>query len=70
MMVRMSREETLQMKLAALTDEHRRLDDKVDALAADPMISSFELRRLKKRKLALRDAIEIVRDRLTPDIIA
>lgn len=69
-MVLMSSEETLLMKLEALADEHRLLNIEVDRLSVDPMSSQLTLRRLKKRKLALKDEIERVRDRLRPDIIA
>ena len=69
-MVRMTPEETRRMKLAALTEEHRQLNAHVDKLSNDPMVSALEIQRLKKRKLALRDAIVALQDQLTPDIIA
>lgn len=69
-MVVMSPEETLRMKLEALLNEHKRLNDVVDEMSAGGPFASIELQRMKKRKLALKDEISKLRDRLTPDIIA
>lgn len=66
----MTPEETLRVKLQALLDEHRRLNDAVDDLGAAAGFPSIELQRLKKRKLALKDQINALQDRLRPDIIA
>ena len=66
----MSREEAVRVKLEALLAEHRRLDEEVDALSARGLATSLELQRLKKRRLALKDQITALRDRITPDIIA
>jgi hypothetical protein len=67
----MSAEETLRMKLEALMAEHRRLDLEVADLATRAAGAlQLELQRLKRRKLALKDEITVLRDRLEPDIIA
>jgi hypothetical protein len=39
-------------------------------LATSPIAPSLELQRLKRRKLALKDRMMVLRDRLNPDIIA
>jgi hypothetical protein len=57
-------------RLAALRTEHRALDDRIAALAETVFADQLELRRLKKRKLALRDEIARLEDEITPDIIA
>ena len=65
----MQTEEVLRMKLDALKREHRDLDTAIGALeerATDPLT----VKRLKKKKLALKDQITQIEDRLTPDIIA
>ncbi|MGR3514009.1 MAG: YdcH family protein [Paracoccaceae bacterium] len=65
----METDEVLQIKLEALKREHRDLDAAIQALeekGTDP----FAVRRLKKQKLALKDRIAVLEDRLTPDIIA
>lgn len=66
----MDGEVELRARLATLRTEHRALDDWIAALAASPMSDQLEIRRLKKRKLALRDEIARVEDQITPDIIA
>lgn len=66
----LSREETLKIKLRALLEEHRRVDDAVAAMAERPAPESLELQRMKRRKLALKDEITAVQDQITPDIIA
>ena len=50
--------ETNQRKLEELRTEHRDLDDVVERLAKDPSVDPLELRRLKKRKLHLKDIIK------------
>lgn len=66
----MSRAEALRVKLDALLTEHRRLDEEVDTLSERGLTPSLELQRLKRRRLALKDEIAALRDRITPDIIA
>jgi hypothetical protein len=58
------------MRLHELELEHHDLDDIIDRLAADPAQDQLQLRRLKKRKLVLKDQIRKLRGRLIPDIIA
>lgn len=57
-------------RLAALRTEHRLLDTAIEALRADPTSDQLEIARLKKRKLRLRDEIELLADLAVPDIIA
>ncbi|MBM2577395.1 DUF465 domain-containing protein [Jannaschia sp. Os4] len=66
----MDTEEVLRAKLGLLRQEHRDLDDAIAALEEAPRPDQLAVRRLKKRKLALKDEIARVEDRLTPDIIA
>lgn len=60
----------LQTKLVALRQEHRDLDDAISALVGTGVFDQLKLRRLKKRKLALKDEISNLEDQLLPDIIA
>lgn len=66
----MSREETLRVKLDQLRQEHRDLDDAISALGATTAPDQLALRRLKKKKLALKDEMARIEDELYPDIIA
>jgi hypothetical protein len=66
----MTREDVLRIKLELLLREHRDLDDAITALDAEGRADQLTLRRLKKRKLHLKDEITRIEDELTPDIIA
>ena len=63
-------EREIRRELAELREEHRDLDAAIAALAEEPMPDTIRLQRLKKRKLALKDRIAKLDDRLLPDIIA
>ena len=56
--------------LEMLRAEHRRLDQEIESLLRDGVADQLEVARLKKRKLLLKDEIQQLSDRLTPDIIA
>lgn len=56
--------------LAQLMTEHRDLDAAIVSLEEGASIDQLQLRRLKRRKLQLRDRIADLETRLLPDIIA
>ena len=56
--------------LALLKAEHRRLDEEIELLRISGNCDQLELARMKKRKLALKDEIQQLSDRIVPDIIA
>ena len=58
------------LDLAGLKAEHRRLDERIQAMSADGTVDQLELARLKKRKLLLKDQIQQIEDSNIPDIIA
>jgi len=58
------------VRLQALEVEHHDLDDVIGRLVGDLSQDQLQLRRLKKRKLVLKDQIQRLRARLIPDIIA
>lgn len=66
----MPRADVLRVKLEYLQREHRDLDDAIAALHAGGLVDPLTLRRLKKRKLMLKDEITRISDEITPDIIA
>ena len=68
--VSLKTEEILQIELEVLKQEHRDLDEAVKALEERGIQDQLTIQRLKKKKLALKDKIAVIEDRLTPDIIA
>ena len=68
--VSLKTEEILQIELGVLKQEHRDLDEAVKALEERGLRDQLTIQRLKKKKLALKDKIAVIEDRLTPDIIA
>ncbi len=62
--------EMLRAKLHELTMEHRDLDEVINHLSTDPAFDQLQLRRLKKRKLVIKDQIAKLRSKLIPDIEA
>ena len=56
--------------LDALKAEHRQLDEQIKLLASEPTGDQLELARLKRRKLLLKDKIQLMIDSSVPDIIA
>lgn len=60
----------LREQLAKLRAEHRELDEEIIALEVSGAADQLLIKRLKKKKLALKDQITIVEDQLLPDIIA
>ena len=63
-------ERELREQLVRLRAEHRELDVQISAEAASPTCDQLQIKRLKKRKLALKDRIAAIEDQLFPDIIA
>ena len=59
-----------QAMMELMKAEHRRLDQEIDRMRDAGNCDQLELARLKKRKLHLKDEIEQLADRITPDIIA
>ena len=57
-------------RLEFLRLEHRDLDAAIEALRRTTAADQLQLARLKKRKLRLRDEIQMLEDMLVPDIIA
>jgi len=66
----LNHEEVLRIKLEVLRREHRDLDEAIAAMTDRVTSDPLTLKRLKKRKLALKDQIARIADELTPDIIA
>ena len=65
-------EETAELRgrLIQYQQEHRDLDDAIEALSGQVGFDQLRVQRLKKRKLWLKDMISLLEDELKPDIIA
>jgi len=57
-------------RLRELRVSHRDLDYLIDRLQEDPMVDQLRIRRLKKRKLLLKDMITMLESELIPDLDA
>lgn len=56
--------------LAELREEHRDLDEAIIRLSEDPSVDQLQLRRMKKRKLKLKDWMTFLESQLIPDMDA
>ncbi len=50
--------------------EHRDLDEAIERLGGQPGVDEIRLRRLKKRKLQIKDSIALLQMQLVPDVPA
>lgn len=57
-------------KIKELRVEHRDLDDVIAKLSENLVVDQLLVRRIKKRKLQLKDLIAKLEDKLIPDIEA
>ncbi|MGI9205169.1 MAG: DUF465 domain-containing protein [Woeseiaceae bacterium] len=57
-------------RLRELRVSHRDLDYLIDTLSHDPIIDQLRLRRLKKKRLVLKDMISQLESELIPDMDA
>ncbi len=60
----------IERRIADLREEHKDLDDAIQALEERYQPDMLQIARLKRKKLALKDEIGRLEDQLTPDIIA
>jgi hypothetical protein len=62
--------EDIRRRIAILQVEHREVDDLIGAELASQVTDELLLRRLKKRKLQIKDAMVMLQMQLTPDVSA
>lgn len=67
---KMDHNAVLKVELEVLRCEHRDLDEAIIALQESKRPDQLALKRLKQKKLGLKDRIFALDDELTPDIIA
>ena len=72
MSVSLTEEEIARIKILVeeIKLEHHDLDQIIERLACDPTFEELHIKRLKKRKLQLRDQLARLEDELIPDILA
>jgi len=57
-------------RLHTLTLEHKDLDDALNLMKEKPFVDELQIKRIKKRKLKLKDEIKLLESKLIPDIEA
>ena len=62
--------ESIRLVLAELQIEHRDLDEIIHRLSKETLIEELKIKRLKKRKLQLKDQITRLENKVIPDILA
>lgn len=62
--------EAVKLRIAELQLEHRGLDQVIRRMAESTDSDELQLRRLKKRKLQIKDTIVLLQMQLTPDVPA
>ena len=63
-------DESVKRRIAELQLEHRGLDAMIAAVGDQSRFDELQMRRLKKRKLQIKDAINLLQMQLVPDIPA
>jgi hypothetical protein len=63
-------QEEIKRRIIELQIEHRDLDEAISRLSDRPDVDDLALRRMKKRKLQIKDAVAMLEMRLVPDIPA
>ena len=63
-------ETEIRKRIDSLREEHRNLDDAIDLMASNLATDQLKLRRLKKRKLKLKDQVTWWESQLIPDLDA
>ena len=66
----MMSKDSLINKLKNLKEEHRDIDEVLSQLQEKQTVDLLQIKRLKKRKLLLKDKIFYLKDKIEPDIIA
>ncbi len=60
----------IELRLGLLREEHRDLDAAIMALLGGGGTDQLQVARMKRRKLRIKDEIQLLESRLVPDIIA
>ena len=63
-------QEEIRQVIIELQLEHSDLDEIIHRLSHETMIEELKIKRLKKRKLHLKDQIRLLENKFIPDILA
>jgi len=63
-------EEDMANLLERLKTEHRAIDREINAMIETGVMDMLKIKRMKKIKLAMKDKIIFIENKITPDIIA
>ncbi len=69
-MTRKDTEDEIVRRIFELRVEHRDLDDAIQALTQSDYVDQLQIKRLKKRKLNIKDSIQKLESGLIPDVDA
>jgi len=61
---------TLELRVLELEAEHREMDHLIEQLQQQGVRDELQIRRLKKRKLQLKDQVTLLQMQLSPDVPA
>ncbi len=62
--------EEIRQRLEALRQEHRDLDNAIERMGEGSYVNELQLKRMKRRKLLLKDRISQLENMLIPDLNA
>ena len=60
----------IKLRINELSLEHKDLDDAINLLQEKPFIDELQIQRIKRRKLKIKDEIQLLESKLIPDIEA
>ena len=60
----------IKIRINELSLEHKDLDDTINLLKEKPFIDELQMQRIKRRKLKIKDEIQLLESKLIPDIEA
>ena len=63
-------QEEIVRRIMELRVEHRDLDDAINALSQADYVDQLQIKRLKKRKLHIKDTLQKLESQLIPDVDA
>lgn len=66
----MTQKDRLLQALETLKEEHKLCENELKGLIREAVPDYLEIQRVKKKKLELKDQIKVLKNQLTPDIIA